>query len=171
MFRSGALPLWNPYIFSGMSHLAIVQTAPFYPPNIILYVLLPSTVAFNLAMMLHVLLLLGFSHAYFRLLTGRDEAAWLGAVTFSFCGFLLLHIEAIGIFNSAAWIPPLFYCAEKWIRTRDWRFSAAGGICLALQLLAGWPQMVLLSAIYVGIYVSSALPENVGGSNSSADFW
>ncbi len=159
VFRSGALPLWNPYIFSGMSHLAIVQTAPFYPPNIILYVLLPSTVAFNLAMMLHVLLLLGFSHAYFRLLTGRDEAAWLGAVTFSFCGFLLLHIEAIGIFNSAAWIPPLFYCAEKWIRTRDWRFSAAGGICLALQLLAGWPQMVLLSAIYVGIYVLSALPE------------
>ncbi|MGA2370121.1 MAG: hypothetical protein ABSG11_05605 [Candidatus Korobacteraceae bacterium] len=159
VFRSGALPLWNPNIFSGMSHLAIVQTAPFYPPNILLYIVLPSTVAFNVTMMLHVLLLLGFSHAYFRLLTDREEAAWLGAVAFSFSGFLLLHIEAIGIFNSAAWIPALFYCVEKWIRTRDWKFSAAGGICLAFQLLAGWPQMVLLSAIYVAIYVLSAMPQ------------
>ncbi len=159
MFRSGALPLWDPHIFSGMSHVATVQTAPFYPPNIVLYMVLPSTVAFNVAMMLHLLLLLGFSHAYFRLLTDRDEAAWLGAVAFSFSGFLLLHIESVAIFNSAAWIPPLFYCVEKWIRTRDWRFSAAGGVCLALQLLAGWPQMVLLSAIYVGIYVLTALPD------------
>jgi hypothetical protein len=158
MFRSGAWPLWDPHIFSGMSHVATVQAAPFYPPNIVLYVL-PSTVAFNVSMMLHLLLLLGFSHAYFRLLTNRDEAAWLGAVAFSFSGFLLLHIESVTIFNSATWIPPLFYCVEKWIGTRDWRFSAAGGVCLALQLLAGWPQMVLLSAIYVGIYVLSALPE------------
>ena len=157
MFRAGALPLWDPHIFSGMSHVAIVQTAPFYPLNIILYVLLPSTVAFNVAMVLHVLLLLGFSHAYFRLLTARDEAAWLGGVAFTFSGFLLLHLEATGMFNSAAWIAPLFYCVEKWIRTRQWRFCAWGGVCLAFQLLAGWPQMVLLSAIYVAIYFLCAL--------------
>ena len=159
VFRSGSLPLWDPHIFSGMSHLAIVQTAPFYPLNIALYLLLPSTVAFNVSMALHVLLLLGFSHAYLRLLTKREEAAWLGAVVFSCNGFLMLHIEAIGIFNSTAWIPALFYCVEKWIRTRDWRFSAAGGVCLAMQLLAGWPQMVLLSAIYVGIYFLAAVRE------------
>ena len=159
MFRAGALPVWDPHIFSGMSHVAIVQTGPFYPLNIILYVLLPSTVAFNVAMILHVLLLLGFSHAYFRLLTDREEAAWLGAVAFTFSGFLLLHIEAIGMFNSAAWIAPLFYCVEKWMRTREWRFCAWGGACLALQLMAGWPQMVLLSAIYVAIYFLSAVRE------------
>jgi hypothetical protein len=159
MFRSGALPLWDPHIFSGMSHIAIVQTAPFYPLNIVLYILFPPTVAFNLSELLHVLLLLGFSRAYFRLFTDREEAAWLGAVAFSFSGFLLLHIEAVGLFNSAAWIPPLFYCVEQWIRTRQWRFCALGGVCLAFQLLAGWPQMVLLSAIYVAIYALVALRE------------
>ncbi len=159
MLRSGSLPLWDPHIFSGMSHLAIVQAAPFYPPNLVLYGLLPSTVAFNLSILLHVLLLLGFSHAFFRLLTDREEAAWLGAVAFSFNGFLMLHIEAVGIFNSTAWIPPLFYCVEKWIRTRQWKYCALGGVCLAFQCLAGWPQIVLLSAIYVGVYVLSALRE------------
>ena len=47
MFRAGAMPMWNPHIFSGMSHIAIVQTAVLYPLNILLYVLLPATVAFN----------------------------------------------------------------------------------------------------------------------------
>ena len=159
MFRAGSLPLWDPHIFSGMSHLAIVQAAPFYPPNIILYGLLPSTVAFNLSTLLHVLLLLGFSHAFFLLLTDCEEAAWLGAVAFSFNGFLMLHIEAVGIFNSTAWIPPLFYCVEKWIRTREWKYCALGGVCLAFQCLVGWPQIVLLSATYVGIYILSVLPE------------
>ena len=158
-FRSGALPLWDPHIFSGMSHPAIVQTAPLYPPNIVLYGLLPSTVAFNLSTLLHILLLLGFSHAFFRLLGDRDDAAWLGAVAFTFSGFLLLHIESVAIFNATAWIPPLFYCVEKWTRGRQWKYCALGGVCLALQLLAGWPQMVLLSAIFVGIYALSALRE------------
>ena len=158
-YLSGALPLWNPHIFSGMSNLAIVQSAPFYPLNVLLYVLLPSTIAFNLAMVLHLLLLLGCLHAYFRLITDHEEAAWLGAVTFTFSGFVLLNLESISVFNSMVWVPPLFYCVEKWIRTREWRFAALGGVCVALQLLAGWPQMALLSAIYVGIYVLTALPE------------
>jgi hypothetical protein len=159
MYKAGALPMWDPHIFSGMSHIAMVQTAPFYPPNIVLYGLLPSTVAFNLSMLLHVLMLLGFCHAFFRLLSASEEAAWLGAVAFSFCGFLLLHIEAIGLFNAATWIPALFYCVEKWIRTLRWKYCALGGVCLAMPVLAGWPQIALLSAIYVAIYALSAWRE------------
>ena len=159
MFAAGALPLWNPYIFSGMSQIAIVQTAPFYPPNLVLYGLLSPAVAFNVAMALHVLLLLGFSHAFLRLLVDREDAAWLGAVTFSFCGFLMLHIEAIGLFNAAAWIPAAFYCVEKWIRSLRWRYCALGGVCLAMQVLAGWPQMLLLTAIYAAVYLLSAWRE------------
>ena len=160
MYRAGSLPLWDPHIFSGMSHPALVQTAPFYPPNIVLYGVLPPAAAFNVTMLLHVLMLLGFSRAYLRLLSIREEAAWLGAVTFTFCGFLLLHIEAIGLFDSAAWIPAVFYCVEKWIRTRRWKYCALGGTCFAMQLLAGWPQTVLLSAIYTSIYALSAWREH-----------
>ena len=136
-----------------MSHIAIVQTAPFYPPNVVMYLLFPPVLAFNLSIIFHFLLLLGFTHAYFRLFTERDEAAWLGAVAFAFCGYITLHYEATGVFNSAAWIAPFFFCLEKWIRSLRWKYCALGGLCLAMQLLAGWPQTVLLSAIYGGIYL------------------
>ncbi len=161
MFRAGALPLWNPMIFSGMSHIAIVQTAVFYPPNVVMYVLLPPVLAFNLSTVFHFLLLLGFAHVYFRLFTDGEEAAWLGAVAFTFCGYISLHYESTSVFNSAVWIPALFFCVEKWIRTLNWKYSALGGLCLAMQLLAGWPQMVLLSSIYVGIYALFAMSTQV----------
>ena len=163
MFKAAALPMWDPLIFSGMSHIAIVQTAVFYPPNILMYVVFPATLAFNLSMVFHILLLLGFTHAYLRLFTGREEAAWLGAVTFAFCGFLALHYEATAMFNAAVWVPPLFWCVEKWIRTLNRRYVALGGISLAMQLLAGWPQIVLLSAIYVGLYVFFAVGKRARG--------
>src|SRR5438309_11950713 len=41
MVRSGILPLWNPYAFSGMPLLGDGQTAMFYPPNW-LFFLMPT---------------------------------------------------------------------------------------------------------------------------------
>ncbi len=163
MFKAGALPLWNPMIFSGMPHIAIVQTAVFYPLNVVIYVLLPPALAFNLSTALHFLLLLGFTHGFFRLVTDREEAAWLGAVAFTFCGYLTLHYESTAVFDAAAWIPPFFFCLEKWIRTLSWKYAALGGLCLAMQLLAGWPQMVLLSGLYAGVYALFALSDQLRG--------
>ena len=43
------------------------------------------------------------------------------------------------------------------MRTGRWKYCAWGGVCLAMQLLAGWPQMVLLTVIYLGVYLLFAL--------------
>ena len=39
--HGGTLPLWNPYIFSGMPLAADVQTGLFYPLNWIIYLFVP----------------------------------------------------------------------------------------------------------------------------------
>jgi len=36
VFRTGRLPFWNPYFFTGVPHLADLQTQVFYPPALIL---------------------------------------------------------------------------------------------------------------------------------------
>src|SRR3989338_259761 len=38
-FTNFQLPLWNPYNFSGTPLLANIQSAPFYPPNILFFFL------------------------------------------------------------------------------------------------------------------------------------
>lgn len=37
MIKEGQLPLWNPYAFSGTPLLANIQTAVFYPLNILFF--------------------------------------------------------------------------------------------------------------------------------------
>ena len=51
LLRQGQLPLWNPYSFSGMPLLGDGQTAMFYPPNW-LFFLLPGAAALNYALIL-----------------------------------------------------------------------------------------------------------------------
>jgi len=36
VLRTGRLPFWNPYYFSGMLHLADIQTQTLYPPALLL---------------------------------------------------------------------------------------------------------------------------------------
>src|SRR5439155_21386169 len=38
-FREGTVPLWNPYMLSGAPFVAMAQSAVFYPPNFLYYVL------------------------------------------------------------------------------------------------------------------------------------
>ena len=45
MMRSGAVPLWNPYIFSGMPLLASIEIGVLYPPNWV-HLVLPAARAF-----------------------------------------------------------------------------------------------------------------------------
>ena len=55
MLEQGSLPLWNPYAFSGMPLLGDAQTAMFYPPNWLFFVL-PGEVAFNYATLIQFVL-------------------------------------------------------------------------------------------------------------------
>src|SRR5690242_4000423 len=52
IISEGHLPLWNPYVFSGMPLLGDGQTALFYPPNW-LFFFLPGVAALNYDLLLH----------------------------------------------------------------------------------------------------------------------
>lgn len=158
VMRSGSFPLWNPYVFAGFPHLADIQAGVFYPPNIFFYLFLPPAAAFDVSLVFNVFLILFFASRFLRLLVSSPSAIWIGASTFALAGILSNNAVTVTIPNAAAWIPPFFWCLEKWLRTSESRYCWLGSLCLAMQVLAGWPQMVLLTAIYSGIYVLLSLP-------------
>lgn len=157
LLRSGSLPEWNPYIYTGYPHIGDIQNGFFYPPNLILYQLFSAATAFNLSIAFNVFLLAFFTSRFLRLFVRSTFGVWIGSASFALAGFLCCNAVTVTIPNSAAWVPAVFWCLEKWIRTRNWKFCAWGGVCLAMQLFAGWPQMVLLTAIYGGIYLLVAM--------------
>src|SRR5258708_713319 len=65
MLRQGTVPLWNPYIYSGMPFLASIEMGILYPPNW-LHLIVPSERAFCLLYVLHALLAASGTWLYVR---------------------------------------------------------------------------------------------------------
>ena len=76
--RAGRLPLWCPYVSTGFPLHAEGQVGALYPPNLLLYALLPLPLAFNWSILLHVLLgVLSYSPQRVELDIEAPRDCWL----------------------------------------------------------------------------------------------
>ena len=63
-FGQGVVPLWNPWSFMGAPLQASLQHAVFYPPDWVLYSLLPTHVAMNFGNLFHLALAAAYHHRH-----------------------------------------------------------------------------------------------------------
>ncbi len=145
--REGRLPLWNPYLFTGVPFQAEPQAAVLYPPNLLLrWRDAPEAVALSVAG--HGLLAAAGMYLLLRVGLGLVRpAALTGAALFAFGGFLGANAVEPNLPEAAAWLPlvllgALLACRRAW----------AAGVCLAavalaLQVLAGALQVVALTLL------------------------
>ena len=150
---SGNLALWNPYLFSGTPYLGGFQAAMFYPPNM-LHLILPSAVAVNVLIALHVFLS-GLFIYFWALRRGLHRlSATMSGALLMFGGAEFLHIYAGHLPNllSMAWVPLLFLAIDGFFASREVKWLLLGMSALAMQILAGHPQYVFYTAVAAGIY-------------------
>ena len=171
---SGHVPLWNPYLFTGVPFLANPQAAVFYPFNLVLcWLSAPKLMAWSIA--IHVALAAVWAYIY-----GRHSLrlpllpAFLGASVFAFGGFLSGQVEHLNQLNVSAWFPLLLLLWD--LRQRARRLSLLGlGVTIGMGLLAGHTQSSYISLFGLGIYAlipalfpkrtSIPLPEQSGAKN------
>src|SRR5262249_40640464 len=72
--RDGSLPLWNPYLLAGTPFLANAQSALFYPPNY-LYYILPVPIAWTIGFFLRPMLAGLFTVLLVRRIGGTNTGA------------------------------------------------------------------------------------------------
>lgn len=150
--REGHLPLWNPHAFSGIPLLGDGQTAIFYPPNWIFFVLSPIHALAVVAVTQLSIAGIGM-WAYVRSLRLGHLAALLAALAFMFNGFLAARVVHLSIMAGAALIPPIFWSIERLLqRPTPGSFALAAGF-IALQVLAGHPQVPIYTAVAASLYV------------------
>ncbi|MDQ3283797.1 MAG: glycosyltransferase 87 family protein, partial [Acidobacteriota bacterium] len=135
---AGHLPFWNPYNASGEPWLANPQTGVFYPPTW-LFLALPFATAFQLYLLLH-LLLLGCGAYLLFARRASSGAALIGAIAFMFSGPVLSLLDVQNNLATLAWIPLVLWCAAE----GAWR---RGGLALAAAFLAGEPFFAALAAL------------------------
>lgn len=151
---SGELPLWNPYAFGGMPLVGDGQTALFYPPNLLFFVL-PAEHALALAVLVHYGLAGAGTYGYVRQLGLVRPAAAIAALAFMFNGFLVSRVVHYSIMAGAALIPLLFWALERLLRRPGRARFAGAAAAVALQAVAGHPQIPLYTAVALGLYCAA----------------
>lgn len=149
--KSGKIPLWNPYNFSGTPLLANFQSAVFYPPNI-LYLIIPQTVAWSILVILQPLLSLLFTYWYIRKIGGSMLAAIFAGISYAFSLFATVWLQYNTIGHVMIWLPLMLLAVEslKGRRTRFW--FALLVMAEVNALLAGHPQLAGYLLIFVLAY-------------------
>ena len=153
--REGILPLWNPYMCSGMPFMAEPQSAIFYPPNLT-FLFLDTRQALNLSVILHVYLAWLSMYLLARRMEMGPVPAALSATSFSFSGFFLPRIFGghLPVINAAAWLPAIFLAFDMGLRgKRAAAWMVLTAVLLAFQLLAGHPQFVAFTLIVIILYM------------------
>jgi hypothetical protein len=104
ILRSGHLPLWDQWIWSGTPLLGGLNAGSFYPGTL-LYVVFPGLVAWTINLVfLYWVAVLGV-YALCRTYRLGRLASVLAAGVFSFAGSMTAQMVHLGVVQGAAWIP------------------------------------------------------------------
>src|SRR3954470_17557441 len=152
MIRDGRLPLWNPYIFSGMPLFATAQVGILYPLNWF-YLPFSTTVATNLMVIsTYVVAALG-AYLYARKIGASISGAAITSLAWQFGGATIGQLSHINIAQTAAFLPWLLWAVDRYAEKRSVKRGAVVSLVLAVQFFAGHQQTFVNSLLLVTAYV------------------
>jgi hypothetical protein len=163
--KSLTFPFWNSHNYSGIPLLATLQPGVLYPPHI-LYFFLPFNVAWNWLIILHYLLAGVSMHLLMSHMKASPLGSFIGAVTLMLSGYLLSVHNLVPHLFSVSWFPLIVLQFLKHLEMGRFRHLAWTSLLLAVQFLAGAPEMWLLSLMVLGVMVLFA-PLMVAGNSVS----
>ena len=108
---AGRLPLWNPYILTGVPFFADPQSRVLYPLALAL-VPFDAEKAMGYDIALHWLLALIGMYLFLRAIAASTGGALLGASAYAFSSFFATRMGHPTFVATAAWIPFLFFAFE-----------------------------------------------------------
>ncbi|MET0552002.1 MAG: YfhO family protein [Vicinamibacteria bacterium] len=156
-WADGGWPLWNPLASFGQALLADANAQVLYPFSLLRLVTEPWTY-YTLYAFSH-LLLAGAGAAFLARRLGLRPLAAAGAGgLWMASGPLLSVIDTWNQLAGAAWMPWAIAAGLAVVSGRSRRWALAWATVTALQVLAGAPEMVLLSAAGLAV-LAAARPE------------
>jgi Bacterial membrane protein YfhO len=161
-FWRGELPFWNPLNNCGLPFLAQWNTLTLYPGSLI-YLLLPLPWGLGMFCLLH-MLLAGLG-AWFLALrwTGNRLAAAVAGVAFAFNGLTWYALMWTNNIAALGWMPWVVLAVEEAWQKGGARRIALGALTGAMQMLAGAPEVIMLTwcalgALWLAQFIAGDVP-------------
>ncbi|MFA5858535.1 MAG: hypothetical protein WC955_05670 [Elusimicrobiota bacterium] len=160
----GAVPLWNPYIFSGMPFLASPQNAVFYPLSTPTY-FFKVVPGMNWSVLLYLLYGSVFIYLFLRKYFKLSSTALLGALLFAYLPFNILKITAghpaflAGIMSFPA---VLLFIHDLLNRKRlNWFMVGLSALAISFMFLSGHTQAYYILMILLVLFVLAVKPSHL----------
>ena len=155
-YREFRIPYWNRYAGAGQPLAGNPNLLTFYPDNV-LYLFLPTRVAFNLHFLLH---LLGGALAMRALLRengARRTAAKITTALYLLSGIAVSSLNFYNLVCYFALIPLALYAVQRMLRLGELRSALLTGCALGLMGLAPEPVMVIATGAAVLVLMARRL--------------
>lgn len=151
MLKSGQLPFWNPYSFSGTPHIANFQSAVFSPFNLLFFIL-PFVDAWNLLVLAQPLLAGFFTYLLLRKLNVSKEGSVIGSITFMFCGFIVVWMAYGTMAFAILYLPLALFFVEKFLAKSNILYFLLLSLTVPLSFFSGHFQISLYFLIALMLY-------------------
>ncbi len=149
--KNNLLPLWNPYILSGTPLLGNLQTAVFYPLNLLFWIL-PKLDAWTIYLTLQPFLAAVFSFLFLKELTKKTIPALLAGVAWGFSLIMLNHLEFGIDGHTALWLPLSLFLLEKVRKESRLKWLVLLSLSVSMTMLGGYPPPAIYSLFLLALY-------------------
>ncbi len=163
-YQAGRWPLWTPLLGAGAPLAANLQSAAFYPPNL-LFLVMPVERAFGWSVVLHLAWAGLGLYAYARLIGLRPGPAFLAGLSFGLGSYLVTRTVFLSMANAVPWAAWVLFATERLLRHRSRRAVALLALTMAMLLLAGHAQTAFYTLLATTTY---ALYRAAGERSASA---
>ncbi|MFB3897290.1 MAG: hypothetical protein ACE14V_13395 [bacterium] len=153
LLKSGQLPLWNPYIYSGMPLFANGSFALFYP-TIVLLIIFSQNIAINLIYGIHIFIAGYFTYRFCRTLGLARVAGIIAGTAFMFSGNLITLIYPGHTMKliAASLIPVVFYFFVEALHRKKLSWFLYTAIAISIQIFSTHWQICYYTWLGIGLY-------------------
>ena len=155
--RTGQLPVYDPFIWSGAPLLAGWNAGAAYPLTW-LFAVLPGSAAWSVNLAAAAAVAATGTFAFLRASRLGVLASWLSGLTFAFGGAMAAQVPHLGLVTGMSWVPISLLAVLRisepttrtWRRRLAWTAALAGSV--GMTVLAGEPRAIADGAVVVALY-------------------
>lgn len=152
VWKSGAIPLWNPYSFSGTPHLANYQSAVLSPLNLG-FLVFPFVDFWTILIVLQPLFAGIFTFLYLRALKLSNLPGLISSISFMFCGFIVSWMNYGTLAYAILFLPLALYAIEKYFQKLKFRFAILLSATIPLSFFSGHFQISIYFFLFIFAYL------------------
>ncbi len=150
--KSGEIPFWNPYSFSGNPHLANYQSGVLSPFNLIFFIL-PFVDAWSVLILLAPLLSGFFTYLLMRSLNVSKLGSTLGGIVFMFCGFMVVWMAYGTLSYAILYLPLAFYAIQNFANSKKIRYLILLSLTIPFSFFSGHFQISFYFLISIFVFL------------------